>query len=205
MERLSVPVPPNLEAAFGYDSGDAARCVAFYWEPCGDELAFDDGRYGVVGANWEAWQAFLQHPAVSRALLCRECKGRGMSREGGICRGCDGLCLRFNLGSGDEEAAHCLVLDRRERALYAAPRGEAMRLLAGQWAAGDVRREETAPAGEPTPEGAVGPFDLLEELEQFRLEFRGQVEEAVEQMLQRQREEVAAMLAFLDAAAPAEA
>jgi hypothetical protein len=195
MERLSVPVPPNLEAAFGYDGGDAARYVAFYWEPCGDELAFDDGRYGVVGANWEAWLGFLGHPAVSPALTCPSCGGLGAN-----CACWGGQ--RFNLGNSEQEAAHVLLLDRRERVLYAAPRGEAMRLLAGLWASGDVRRGETAPAGEPPPEGA-GPFDPLGELEQFRLEFRGQVEEAVEQMLQRQREEVAAMLAFLDAAAPA--
>jgi hypothetical protein len=38
MNRLSVPVPPMLEAAIGY-TGDA-HYVAFYWTPGGDEAMY---------------------------------------------------------------------------------------------------------------------------------------------------------------------
>jgi len=41
MHTLAIPVPPQLEAACGYE-GDA-RWVAWYGERAGDELAWTDG------------------------------------------------------------------------------------------------------------------------------------------------------------------
>jgi hypothetical protein len=93
---LDAPVPPMLEAAIGYD-GDA-RWVAFYWQPAGDEACWDDGRASLCGANWPAYLAYTRHPAVWPHLAL------------------------YDFGSSDEPARHWLVLDRRERRLYAAPR-----------------------------------------------------------------------------------
>src|SRR5512143_2300555 len=84
MRLMGIPVPHMLEAALGY-AGDS-RYVAFWWEPAGDELGWDDGRSSTVGAaNWYAWLMFVQHPSVEPYLL------------------------PYELGSSDTEALHALV------------------------------------------------------------------------------------------------
>jgi len=95
LTRIMAPVPPMLEEAIGYDGG--ALLVAFYWQPAGDECTWDDGRCSVWGANWGAWLAYTQHPAVWPHVL------------------------PYDLGSSDAPAEHWLVLDRQERQLYAGP------------------------------------------------------------------------------------
>ena len=109
MIPLDVPVPPQLEQATGYH-GDALRYFALYWQPCGDESMYDDGRHSGTGC-WSGYLAWVRHPAVALELA------------------------RYNLGSSDCEATHRVVIDRRERKAYAAPVGEARRVLHEQWPA----------------------------------------------------------------------
>jgi hypothetical protein len=84
---LNVPVPPVLATAVGY-TGEA-RYVAFHWTPYGDEAEYFDGRRSATG-NWQAFLAYIQHPAVSPLL------------EG------------YDFGSSDSEAKHCLIVDREK-------------------------------------------------------------------------------------------
>jgi len=95
MTLLAAPVPPMLEEALGYDG--AARLVAFYWSPDGDECCWNDGRLSVCGANWWAWLAYTQHPTICLHLL------------------------PYDLGSSDAPASHWLVLDREARQLHVGP------------------------------------------------------------------------------------
>jgi hypothetical protein len=84
---LKAPVPPMLATAIGY-KGDA-RFVSFHWTPYGDEAEYSDGRLSATG-NWQAFLAYIQHPAVSPHL-----------RD-------------YDLGSSDSEAMHALILDREK-------------------------------------------------------------------------------------------
>jgi hypothetical protein len=87
-----------LAKALGY-TGDA-RYVAFNWTPYGDEAEFFDGRRSATG-NWQAFLAYIQHPAVSSLLE------------------------PYDFGSSDNEAKQCLILDREKRELLIAPVKEA--------------------------------------------------------------------------------
>jgi len=132
---LSAPVPPNLEQALGY-SGEA-RYVAFYWEPCGDELMYDDGQFRADG-TWQAYLAYLDHPAVAPFIFlpCWKCRGVGTTNqlENQPCDFCDGAgILPLNLGSSDEEATFWLILDRHDRKLYTAAARTARLFLREQW------------------------------------------------------------------------
>src|ERR671914_2251110 len=95
---LKVPVPPMLAKAMGYRG--EARFVSLQWTPYGDEADYSDGRGSGTG-NWQAFLAFIHHPAVSPQL-----KG-------------------YDLGSSDSEAKHTLILDQKELALFVAPVREA--------------------------------------------------------------------------------
>jgi hypothetical protein len=101
---INIPVPPMLEQALGYEGQH--RYVAFWWEPAGDELAWDDGQSGVVGANWHAWLTYVQHHGVAQYLS------------------------PYDLGNSDEPAQHWLLLDRQNRALYVGQREHVARFLA---------------------------------------------------------------------------
>ena len=103
---LNVPVPPILTTAIGYTG--KARFVSFHWTPAGDEVYYSDGRISATG-NWQAYLAFIRHPAVSPHL-----KG-------------------YNFGSSDSEAKHSLLLDRLYLALYVAPVRDAEKFLSEQW------------------------------------------------------------------------
>jgi hypothetical protein len=103
---LNVPVPPMLATAIGYRG--KARFVSFQWTPAGDETDYSDGRVSATG-NWQAFLAFIQHPAVSYHL-----KG-------------------YDLGSSDSEAKHALILDQKELALFVAPVRDAEKFLSEQW------------------------------------------------------------------------
>ena len=103
---LNVPVPPMLAKAIGYKG--QARLVSFQWTPYGDETDYSDGRVQATG-NWQAFLAFIHHPAVSPHLK------------------------HYDLGSSDSEANHALILDQEQQALYVAPVKEAQKFLAEQW------------------------------------------------------------------------
>ncbi len=61
LQRLSVPVSPNLEIAFGYE-GDR-EWVCFYHKVCGSEVFYNDGD-GAREGYADAYISFLQHPTV---------------------------------------------------------------------------------------------------------------------------------------------
>jgi hypothetical protein len=103
---LNVPVPPMLDAAIGYKG--KARFVSFQWTPYGDEADYSDGRVSATG-NWQAFLAYIQHPAVSPFLEA------------------------YDLGSSDSEGKHALVLDREQFKVFIAPVKEAAKFLREQW------------------------------------------------------------------------
>jgi hypothetical protein len=103
---LNVPVPPMLAKAIGYTGN--GRFVSFQWTPYGDETDYSDGRVSATG-NWQAFLAFIHHPAVSPQLK------------------------HYDFGSSDSEAKHALILDQEKQALYVAPVRQAEKFLAEQW------------------------------------------------------------------------
>jgi len=103
---LEIPVPPMLSTAIGY-TGEA-RYGSFQWTPYGDEADYSDGRLSGTG-NWQAFLAFIQHPAVSPFLK------------------------EYDLGSSDSEARHVLILDRKILEILIAPVKEAQTFLKAQW------------------------------------------------------------------------
>lgn len=107
---LSIPVPPAplLEHAVGYQRETAARFLALWWEPCGDETMVSDGRVSFTG-NWPGYLAYVQHPHICPHLS------------------------PYNLGSSEEEAEYHLVIDRQESTAYLLPARQADRLLSMQW------------------------------------------------------------------------
>jgi hypothetical protein len=100
------PLPPLLTEAVGYDGSQ--RFVALYWEPCGDELAWDDGVAMHVGAEYEPWLKFTWHPAVRPHLA------------------------GFRFGGSDQRAEHYLVVDRLEQRAYVAAASRAKPVLDAQ-------------------------------------------------------------------------
>src|ERR671934_852802 len=87
LTRLVAPVPPMLERAIGYPG--EARFVSFYWTPGGDEADYDDGQRAGTG-NWQGYLAYVQHPLVHPLLA------------------------PYDLGSGEAEGRHSLIVDRTE-------------------------------------------------------------------------------------------
>jgi hypothetical protein len=106
LTQLNVPVPPMLAKAIGYTGN--ARYVSFQWAPYSDEADYSDGRGSGTG-DWQAFLAFIHHPAVSPHL-----KG-------------------YDLGSSDSEAKHALILDQEQQILFIAPAREAEKFLSEQW------------------------------------------------------------------------
>ncbi len=95
-----------LATAIGYKG--EARFVSFHWTPYGDEAEYSDGRLSATG-NWQAFLAYIQHPAVSPLLQ------------------------DYNLGSSESEATHALILDRDKLEVMIAPVKEAQTFLREQW------------------------------------------------------------------------
>ena len=103
---LNIPVPPMLSEALGY-MGEA-RYVSFQWTSYGDEADYSDGRLSGTG-NWQAFLAYIQHPAISPILK------------------------EYDLGSSDSEARYALILDRNKLEIMIASVKEARKFLAEQW------------------------------------------------------------------------
>jgi hypothetical protein len=103
---LHVPVPPMLAKAIGYT--ERARFVSFQWTPYGDEAEYSDGRMSATG-NWQAFLAYIQHPAVSPSLDA------------------------YDLGSSETEANHALILDQAILEMFIVPVKEAEKFLIRQW------------------------------------------------------------------------
>jgi len=104
---LSVPIPPQLEAAVEY-RGDA-RYFAIYWTSAGDEAMVTDGRTTHDGCWW-GYQAFVDHPFMLLALASQP----------------------YDLGSSETDATHWLVVDRKTRTIALAPRPQAEAFLTQQ-------------------------------------------------------------------------
>ncbi len=128
MLLLDLAAPQTLDAALGVTRAD--RWYGFYPKPQdnrSDEALMITTGQRCYGGQLLAWRVWLTHPE-------------------------SGLVLRpFDVGYGDGEAL-ILVVDRETRALYVAPKSEAVAFLAEQ------------PSGTcPAPE-AVSPAEALEEL-----------------------------------------
>ena len=102
-------LPPGWLRAFGYL--DDRRLVSLYWEPCGDEACFCDGRISACGVadNW-MYLNFVRRPEV-RAWL---------------------TASGIHLGNSDEDARDWLVVDAVTGRVFAAPATEARRIVVGQ-------------------------------------------------------------------------
>ena len=103
---LNAPVPPMLATAIGYKG--YARYVSFQWTPYGDEVEYSDGRMSSTG-NWQAFLAYIQHPAVSPFLE------------------------DYDLGSSENEAEHALILDQAILEVFITPVKDAEKFLTEQW------------------------------------------------------------------------
>ncbi len=87
------------------------RLLALYWEPGGDELAWDDGvRSGAGQLNHWPWIDWLDRIAADVWLEWA------------------GACL----GGSDRDATHRLIVDRQTWAAYVAPVTEARMIVATQ-------------------------------------------------------------------------
>ena len=106
-------LPRNWERAFGYRG--SARWLAVWWTPAGDEALFDDGE-GQAAAQWTVYLDLVQNRIAIPLARALANYPRG----------------RYALGSSDEEATHCLLLDLEHRGVYVAPIGEALRFLQAQ-------------------------------------------------------------------------
>jgi hypothetical protein len=91
------------------------RYVALYWEPAGDELAFEDGAHSGAG-QLDHWP-FLDYL-------------HGGQSFGPI----DGWLIehQVDLGSSEEPATHALVVDREANAAWVAPIARARTIVRAQ-------------------------------------------------------------------------
>jgi hypothetical protein len=139
---LNVPVPANLEKAFGYAKADVhphlLRWVGFWWERAGDEFCYGDGTTLLVGATWAAWLAYIQHPAVAPHL-------RG-----------------WQFGDSEFEAKVIFMLDRQNRQAYAAPAARGHQVLRKQWENVALPKSEEAQARNAASPRPVTQADLDE-------------------------------------------
>ena len=95
---LDVPVPSNLEIAFGNhpNEGEKARWLGVWWEPCGDESRLQT-RWSGTEANWYAVQTYWRHTTVAPKIT------------------------RYDLGSSEERGTHMMIFDLKLREVYVAP------------------------------------------------------------------------------------
>lgn len=107
--------PAAFWPALGYD-GDA-RFVAIWWEQCGDEAAYDDGRASLVGAWWPAYEMLVGHNFPL------------------------GHPARWLLGGSDVAATMKLLIERPTERAWLVPVEEAHNLLRMQWPAVDAAED----------------------------------------------------------------
>lgn len=102
-------LPPDFLHSLGYRGG--RRFVAIFWEPCGDESSYDDGRNSACGMT-DNYQYLA---------LVRQLETRAWLEENGIV-----------LGDSERAAEHCLLIDACIGEFYACPWHEAQAHLARQ-------------------------------------------------------------------------
>jgi len=101
--------PAEFWPALGY-SGEA-RYVGIWWEQCGDEASWCDGRSSVVGADWTSYLTLMKHNFKA------------------------GDKVKWLLGSSEEEARCWLVVDRETEQGWLVPAAGAGAVLRTQWLA----------------------------------------------------------------------
>jgi len=74
LTALHVPVPPLLAKAIGYTG--RARYVTFKWTPYDDEAEYFDGVRSATG-DWQAFLAYIEHPAIRPSLQDYDLGSRG--------------------------------------------------------------------------------------------------------------------------------
>ena len=153
---LHVPVPPILVTAIGYTG--KARFVAFKWTPYGDEMVYADGCMRKTG-NWQAFLAYIQHPAVSPNLQ------------------------DYDLGGSDREAKHVLILDQAILEMFIAPVKEAEQFLARQRSPIRSQEEYVAKISIALKQGKQPTIDSDERQRRFEQQYA--LIEAVEQWLDK--------------------
>jgi len=118
MIQLKIPVPPAplLEQAVGYRNYRGAHYLAFWWEPCGDEVMVSDGLVTFTGL-WPGYLAYVRHKMVHPHLT------------------------DFNLGSSECPADYHLIIDLVDRQAFVASCKVADRFQATQWKQG-VKQEK---------------------------------------------------------------
>lgn len=123
---LPVPgtLPRNWERAFGYRG--CSRWLATWWEPAGDEAELDDGQTHTDG-EWQFFLDLVEGRLESALAILLADNPRG----------------RLALGSSDEPATHCLLLDLLERRMFVAPLADARPFLRRQHARAEVCQPET--------------------------------------------------------------
>jgi len=109
--------PPEFWPALGY-TGDA-RYVGIWWERAGDEASWSDGQSRLVGADWPAYLALMDHNFAP------------------------GDPQHWIFGSSDDEATAWLVADRETERAWIVPVKEAQALLAEQHHTKVVVADET--------------------------------------------------------------
>lgn len=99
--------PAEFWPALGYEG--EARYVAIYWEQCGDEAAWADGRQAFAGAHWPSYLALLRHNFSPQHPY------------------------HYLLGASDATAVFWLVIDRDAERAWLAPAELAEKRLLDQW------------------------------------------------------------------------
>lgn len=99
--------PAEFWRALGYDG--PARYVAIWWERCGDEASWADGRRSFVGAEWNSYLALINFNFPL------------------------GDARRWLLGGSETEAMFHLVIDRMTEWAWLVPADEADEVLRSQW------------------------------------------------------------------------
>lgn len=107
MIPITVPVPPQFEAAVSWTGGES-RWLSVCWSPCGDCPWLDDGRSSMTGTPW-GLLAWLRHPAVAAAI-----------RD-------------LDIGSSERDGRQRLLLDREYRRMFVCGADEARVVVREQW------------------------------------------------------------------------
>ncbi len=161
--------PAEFWAALGYEG--TARYVAVYWEQCGDEAAWCDGRSSMVGADWPAYMKLIDHNFPL------------------------GHPARWLLGGSDIAATMWLIVDRVTEWGWLAPAEEGWAVLRMQYP------DEASPAMTMTMEELLAALDgALEQVNLGRRNGHGLAEGAIvdfAEVMARQYERDAAFEAAL--------
>lgn len=108
LKRLDIPVPPApiLENAVGYLVKEPPRWLALWWERCGDEVMYSDGRLMSTG-DWHGYLTWVDS--------------------------CASVLRGYELGDSETAALHCLVIDLVDRVAYVTDLCTGRLFVSRQW------------------------------------------------------------------------